>query len=260
MNNCPIFISSADSYSDIWPVFFDLFKLHWPEYNGVIYLNTEEKKFQSEGLNIVCTQVGKLGHFGKVFRAGLNQIDSDIVLLMMIDYIFMGKVDNDRVKNYFNIFKTSHWDALYLMPGVNNKSSNFNDIMLCDPSILDNPSDFCLFSFQTSFWHKNVLYQIVLPYENPWCSEYYGSKRAKKMNLNIACLKENLKLPIPYDPKGCFDKGRWIANAVEYLQQINYFMDFGKRGYYREQPCSFRERLEVKWMYLKAGLRGSYWV
>lgn len=34
MKTCPIFISSADSYSDLWPVFFKLFKEYWPEWGG----------------------------------------------------------------------------------------------------------------------------------------------------------------------------------------------------------------------------------
>lgn len=43
MSSFSIFVSSSDNYSDIWDVFFDMFKKMWPEYNGQIYLQTQEK-------------------------------------------------------------------------------------------------------------------------------------------------------------------------------------------------------------------------
>ena len=248
MQNCPVFISSADSYSDLWPVFFDLFKLHWPEFNGVIYLNTEEKEFQSEGLNIVCTQVGKLGHFGKIFRAGLAQIDSDVLLLMMIDYIFMGEVDNARMKKYFDAFLSSDFDAV----GI----GEFDETKKSDETNLFVPYNH--FSYQIAFWQKKVLYEMALPYENPWCSECFGTERSKKMNLKFASIY-GVRQPIPYDQGGCLHQGKWRDNAVEYLNQINYFVDFDKRGHYQDQPSSFLHRQKNNWMLVKTGLKGSYW-
>ena len=72
MSSFSIFVSSSDNYSDIWDVFFDMFKKMWPEYNGQIYLQTQEKEYQHEGLNIICTKVGKLKGFGETLRAGLD--------------------------------------------------------------------------------------------------------------------------------------------------------------------------------------------
>ena len=70
VNNIPVFVSSADSYSDIWPAFFTLFKREWPEFSGVIYLNTEYLSYEYEGLNIVCTKLGKQKRFGEFFFEG----------------------------------------------------------------------------------------------------------------------------------------------------------------------------------------------
>ena len=248
MQTCPIFVSSADSYSDLWPIFFDLFKLHWPEFDGVIYLNTEEKEFQSEGLNIVCTQVGKLGHFGKVFRAGLDKVDSDMVLLTMIDYILMGKVDNAAMEKYFDVFASSHWDALVV--------GEFTDTHNCDETVHFVPNHH--FAYQIAFWRKKELYQMALPHENPWTSEVFGSERVKKMNIKIKSLNRKCAiLPIIYDGSGCLHQGKWLTEAVEYLNGINYFVDYDKRGYYCDQSRKFREKIRVKWMLAKDGLKGG---
>ena len=112
MNKYIIFISSSDSYADLWPVFFDLFVKNWPEFKGEIYLNTEEKKYSHPDLNIICTQVGRQNSFGQTFRKGLDMIPSENVLLIMIDYIFMGKVNADKIDLYFDFFKTKSILAL----------------------------------------------------------------------------------------------------------------------------------------------------
>ena len=249
-----IFVSSADSYHDIWPVFFDLFKKHWPEYDGIIYLNTEEKVYHHEGLNIHCTQVGKLGSFGKVFRAGLDQIDSDHLLLIMIDYLFMGKVNDKNVCHFYNCFIALGWDSLYLTHSNYREltATSFENIVkVCPPS----PH---IFGYQIAFWKKEMLYKMALPHENPWTSEWYGSSRANKMKIQSGCLSENAEAPILYDPHGCLDKGKWLYSAIEYLQKNDYVIDFKKRGIHEEMPHKFREKLKTKWIFFKTGLSGSY--
>ncbi len=255
MKNCPIFISSADSYSDIWPVFFDLFKLNWPEFDGTIYLNTEKKVFQCEGLNIVCTQVGKLGSFGKVFRAGLEQVDSDKLLLMMIDYIFIDKIDSLQLKEYFDYFIASGLDSLCL---GHQEYREFDTAGSKDTHAVVPPSR-DMFSYQIAFWNKAVLHEMALPHENPWTSEWYGTKRANKMKIKLECLQKDVKQPIPYDPAGCLHQGKWLENAIEYLKMIDYSVDFEKRGYYQAPSPTIKNRLKAKWMLVKDGIRGSYW-
>ena len=254
MKKFEIFVSSADSYSDLWPVFFDLFKLNWPEYDGVIYLNTEEKTFQHEGLNIVCTQVGKKS-FGKVFRAGLDKVESDHVLFMMIDYILMGKVNVAKLNEYYEYFTASDINALYLVyQGIEfTRATKHKDICI----IL--PYSHSMFSHQMAFWKKDILYKMVLPHENPWTSEYYGDKRANKSGMSIANFSQYVEHPIPYDFAGCLHQGQWLDNAIEYLQSINYEFDFDKRGYYKELPRTIKNRIKVRWKLTMDGLMGSYW-
>ena len=251
----PIFISSADSYDDLWPVFFDFFKMNWPEFDGTIYLNTEEKEYKHEGLNIHCTQVGKLGSFGKVFRAGLDQLPSDHLLLIMIDYLLMGKVNDKDVYQYYDFFLSSNLDSLCLvnLDFREVKPTNSENIdIVCPPT----PN---MFSYQIAFWNKKILYQMALPHENPWTSEWYGTKRANKMNIKLGCLSKKVEMPIPYDQPGCVHTGKWLGNAIEYLQKMNYSVDFTKRGIYEDLPLTIKKRIKAKWMFVKDGLLGSYW-
>lgn len=238
MKEYTIFISSADSYADIWPVFFDLFKRFWPEYNGDIYLNTETKNFSYEGLNITCTQVGKLGSFGKTFQAGLNKIESSFVLLIMIDYFFMEKVNEGLLQQYFNCFKENDFDSLCLINGTFDKSVEVSGtgVKIIIPPSRD------MFSFQIAFWKKTVLFQMALPHESPWLSEWYGTLRANLMQIKLAYIVD--KMPIIYLAEGALHKGKWVNEMTDFLSGINYDFNFLHRGLFVDHPETFKLRLK----------------
>lgn len=251
----PVFISSADSYSDLWPIFFDLFLMYWPSFDGKIYLNTESKSYKHHYLDITCTQVGKFDSFGKTFRAGLDQIESEDLMLIMIDYIFMGPVDAEKLNKYFSFFKSNDLDSFCLAYQKYREHSYSGEkaINLVIPPSQD------MFSYQIAFWKKSILYEMALPHENPWTSEWYGTRRANKMKLKLACPATNNENPIPYDLAGCLHKGKWLKSAIEHLNSINYTIDFDQRGIYTDPPRNIKNRIAVKKMLIKDGLKGSYW-
>ncbi|WP_158847915.1 hypothetical protein [Algibacter sp. L1A34] len=255
MKNYSIFISSSDAYSDLWPIFFDLFHKYWPQYKGVIYLNTESKTYQHPHLKVVCTNVGHQSSFGRTFRKGLDKVETDDILLMMIDHIFMGDVDHAKMIEYFNYFKDHDIDSMYLAHQNYREleKTNFKDIDIIVP-----PAQF-IFAFQISFWKKNVLIKMVLPHENPWTSENYGSKRASKMKLKFTCLSKEVKLPIIYDLSGCLDKGKWLENAKEHLESIDYPVNYSKRGFRTKTPMPLKLRIKIKRIYISHYLKGLYW-
>ena len=257
VNHFPsIFISSADSYSDLWELFFSLFKKNWPEYNGTIYLNTQEKTIQVDGLNIICTQVGHLGSFGKTFRAGLDQVNSESIMLIMIDYFFVDKVAHDKLNEYFKLFLRENLDSLCLT------FQNYPNIVRTSHPEINTvcpPAPYIMFSYQIAFWKKEILREMALPHENPWTSEWYGSLRAQKMSIKLSSIAHERFNPIAYNLAGCLHKGKWLTDAVEYLSNNQYQVDFKKRGYYTSSPRTFLNRLKLKWMIIKDGLKGSYW-
>lgn len=260
MGNFTIFVSSSDNYSDIWPLFFDFFQNFWPEYKGKIYLNTQEKEYSHEGLNIICTKVGKKKYFGETFRAGLKQVDGEDILLIMIDYLFMGQVNHEKVLDYYKLFKKHDLDSLCLFPQKfpHYKCLGNADILLAKPPF---PLSI-LFGYQIAFWGKSVLFEMALPHENPWMSEWYGSQRAEKMCIRMGYLAHQWNMPIPYDARGCLHQGLWLDNAIKFMQENNYTkFDFNKRGYYDNYKVyeSFLYRIKIKWVIYKTGLKGSYW-
>lgn len=255
MNNYKIFISSSDAYSDLWPVFFDLFVKYWPEFKGEIYLNTEEKKYSHPDLNIICTQVGSQNSFGQTFRKGLDVISSDFVLLIMIDYIFMGKVNTHKIEYFFDFFINKNLDSLCL---INQNYPNIIQSETQELVIVNAPAPYIMFSYQIAFWKKSILYHMALPHENPWTSEWYGTKRAEKMKIKMASISDKKFNPIPYNAAGCLHKGKWLDDAIEHLNEIGYYINFTIRGHFQEPKNTIKNRIKIKWMLVKVGLKGSY--
>lgn len=236
-----LFISSSDTYADIWPEFFGFFRKFWPEFNGTIYLNTENLDFQFEGLDIRCTKVGHLGTFGKVFRAGLAQVDSEYVLLIMIDYFFMGQVGDKLIDNYFEAFIKNELDSLCLVPQRYRKTKPLG---LLDLDLVIPPSK-DMFSYQIAFWKKKVLIEMALPHESPWLSEWYGTARANQMGLRLAFPRQTIA--IPYLLEGALHKGKWVAPMVEFLKDANCPVDFSMRGHFIEAKATLLGRIKARY-------------
>ena len=117
VNQCTVFVSSSDAYADLWPAFFAIFKREWPTFSGRIYLNTEQKTFKYDGLDIICTRVGRQRHFGETLRAGLDCVrESNAILFFMIDYFFEGKVDVEKLDLLYHRFHEDSVDVLFLYP------------------------------------------------------------------------------------------------------------------------------------------------
>ena len=239
VNKCPVFVSSADSYSDIWPLFFAIFRREWPEYRGTIYLNTQEKGYSFDGLDIVCTKVGPQRYFGETFLSGVRQVKDDHFLLMMIDYFFEGRVNVQDLQNMYVDFLSLKPDAAQIIQhpfkstAAVGTSGHFR-------RILPPGGNRCAWvSFQMAFWRKSAVPKYIKPWESPWIAEHFGTNRAEILNPEIWTSDI---MPIPYDAAGVLHGGgKWYRKT---LMKIN-FGDlpeprYSDRGYF-VQPKNFVE-------------------
>ena len=194
-----IFVSSSDNYSDIWNLFFDMFARFWPEYKGTIYLQTQEKEYRHSQLNIICTKVGKRKHFGETLRAGLDKVKEENILLFMIDYMIMAKVDDEKMQRYYGFFSSNDCDTLRLREErfLHYEDTTDSEIKRCLP-----PAEHRFFSYQLAFWRKSKLVPMAYPHETPWSSEYYGDKRAHAIPLKLYSIKQDITPPHPLRFKG----------------------------------------------------------
>lgn len=167
----------------------------------------------------------------------------------------MGKVNHQKIEEYYSYFINNELDSLCLIhqtyPNVN--PTNHPELVLVIP-----PAPHLMFSYQIAFWKKSMLREMALPHENPWMSEWYGSQRAEKMHIKLACPNKDSEDIINYNAAGCLHQGKWMDNAVNFLKSINYLVDFDKRGYYVDGYSTFIFRVRLKLKIWSTGLKGSY--
>ena len=254
MTDYTVFISSSDNYSDLWDLFFDLFKKKWPDFKGDIVLNTQKKEFSFPGLNISCTKVGCLNGFGSTLRAGLDKVKTDHILFFLIDFILMGEVKSEKLDEYYNYYLKNNLDSLCLVY-KNLPMAVCNDY----PEISRYLPSNHYFNYQVAFWKKEILKEMALPHENPWSSEWYGNKRALEAKLDIRTINDANNDVFIYNRAGCLQKGKWLPDAVEFLSANGYDINFERRGYYESQKHSLIRRIRMKWTFVLHGIKGSYW-
>lgn len=226
VNYCPIFVSSSDVYSDIWPAFFKIFKREWPEYKGIIYLNTEKKDFSFEGLNIKCTKVALYQNlkFGETFKRGIEKIDNNHFLLFMIDYFIENRVNTAYLQSLYNEFISGDPESLFLMPLGPKSTSISNNINIVQMNIPESNgiAKESIFSFQIAFWRKEHIGKYIMNWEDPWFAEYFGCRRAKILTPKFWMLSPRLPLPIKYDGRGVLHGGgKWLESAISRIDLTN---------------------------------------
>jgi hypothetical protein len=129
-------------------------------------------------------------------------------------------------------------DSLCLVtnPYATIKKLNYKDLYLVIPPSKD------MFSYQIAFWKKSVLYEMALPHETPWLSEWYGTSRANMMKLKLVF--SATEKPIPYIAEGALHKGKWVVPIILFLQNIGCHIDYNKRGFYEEKVITFQDRFK----------------
>lgn len=242
MKDFAIFYRTCDEYSDLWEHFCYFLKKYWPEYNGRIYVNGENKEFSYPGLNVINLNVGTCMFSDRIIK-GLKQVEETNILLMMDDLFLMGKVDVDAVNEYYQYFIEADLDSL-----VFRKFPSFIKTVpvKCRNAEIVIPPSVDMYSAQLAFWKKDVFMSFLNPVDGPWEMEWFGAMRANLSHLKLACTDENV---IPSIPGGGLHIGKWDPVMIEFLQKEKYDkIDFSKRGIYTDlNKFSFKKRLRFQW-------------
>jgi hypothetical protein len=240
-----ILINTCDKFDDCWDPFFKLFSIYWPDYKGRIYLNTEYKNYDYEGLHIIPLKVCQNNHVQKEERATWSQclkwalegIDSDIVLYMQEDYFLKDVVKNDIVEKYVEL--------MYENPDIQCIHLTDQAVTAEDKSVFDHLNNVLYsqryrVSCQAALWRKAELLNLIREYENAWEFEEFGSMRSAILKRDYYAVdKMYVRLNhfeiIPYIFTGIV-QGRWYKETVPLFEKHGIKIDFSKRGFANDAP------------------------
>jgi hypothetical protein len=260
MTKYSILINTCDKFEDCWNPFFKLFKLYWPDCSGIIYLNTEYKDYSYPGLNIIpvkgCVKHqiphNKRATWSQCLKWALEEMDTDIVLYMQEDYFLNGKVDSVMFNHFLEII-----DSHKEIPCIQLTNGGFPEVLPSETNHLSygDTNHYAYVSCQASLWRKNVLKSLIREYESAWNFEWYGSQRAKYLNLKFLTVSSSLVKAggyeiIPYLMTGVIG-GKWYRPTVDLFVKHNIPMDFNIRGFHDEIQLPLFERMKRKWNFIK---------
>lgn len=243
-----IFVNTSDGFEDCWNPFFTLFKEYWNDCNIPIYLNTEFKDYKFNGLNITCTKV----HAGITERKltwseclikGLEQIETPYVLYLQEDYFFESNVNGEFILSLVNKMSLNT-DIKYIGLTDIGNIGPFKSYSQDNNLVIVGNNKYRI-STQAALWDKQILLSYLLPHENGWMFEIFGTLRSKKRSELF--LTSNRKLfsrynnpIISYEHTGII-KGKWHHKMPELFELHNIKIDFSIRGIYNKKNILLRK-------------------
>jgi len=241
-----VFVNTTDSFEDCWYPFFKLFKKYYPDFNGRIYLNTETKEFNFEGLEIISLKNGLTGHtWSECLIKSLNGIEEDYILYMQDDYFLNAWVNSTKVNELFDLMSGNNINCIHLHRDSTVgpfENSKYDDIVKYSKKAAYK------IGTQASLWNKRLMLEYLRKHETAWHFEIFGTRRAWRNNEEIYKFDfdKNDKDIIPYKPTGIV-KGRWLEEAVVNLFEENDIsIDFSKRGFYIRDANKYKTPLSLK--------------
>ena len=206
---------TCDRYESLWSNFFKLWKKYWAEFDSQVILNTEEKDFSFDGLNIIRPSFSKQNPtWSESLLESLEMVETPYVILTLDDFYIKSPVDvqtlnvcieqMDKDKDV-NLF-TFGWQ-----PGKN-KPCEF-----CD--LFEQRARFATYRInaQLALWRVSYLKKIIRKYENPWEFELNGSFRSSFTSGKLYSLKKNSPLVFDYDWGFLIVRGQINRNVADYF-------------------------------------------
>nr|WP_294810988.1 hypothetical protein [uncultured Sphingomonas sp.] len=89
-------VVSCDKYADLWDPFFHCLRKYWPDCPYSIYLLTNHKSYDAEGVTVV--NIGDDRSYSDNLRAALSQISEPWVILWLEDVFISEPVDTRRLQ------------------------------------------------------------------------------------------------------------------------------------------------------------------
>jgi hypothetical protein len=177
-------IVSCEKYSDLWGTMVDSISKHWPEITENLYILSD--KPAPSAVPLVVSNENLSWSDNLLFLLGRFEYSHTHVFLMMEDGPFIKRVNDERIKNIFNLFFESNGSFLTLLnePAATSKGNCF-----FGPIGRDSPyrptATFAL-------WEISALKRVLRAGETAWEFEKKGARRVEGEDGYFSCFKSEL--------------------------------------------------------------------
>jgi len=240
-----ILVNSSDGFEDCWLPFFTLLQKFWPDRKEPILLNTEKKQFAFGNLNIRCTKVqgdkGGALTWSECLLAALAQVETPLVLYFQEDYFLHQHVLSDRIDHAAR-YMIEHPEVKHVALTKFGSHGPFDPYSESSLQVIKSKARYRI-STQAALWRVDTLRSYLVPEENGWMFEIYGTWRSWKRSDLFLCAQfddEHGGPAIDYLHTGII-KGRWLKEIQGVFDANGISVNYGRRGFYKPKNAILRK-------------------
>lgn len=224
----PLILSSCDKCSDLWQPFFWLLKKYWVGFDRKVYLCTDSKTFEYEGIDIECPlRMPKGSTWSENLMSLLSNIGAEYVLFILDDFWLKMAVDLERLTRCEEIIKKDK-SVGFICLIKQLEPSDANPVSVEYPDLIEygQKTPYRVTS-QVGVWRKDYLMSILRRHESAWWFEMFGSKRSRLSKYRSYVVRESV---FDYDDGGVLFRGSYVKEYVEYFKDdINVVLSAQRR-------------------------------
>lgn len=214
-----ILVVSCDKYSDLWPPFFKLFRIFWPDCIYPIYLGSNNTIYPDDSIHMIT--IGDDSSWADNLKLMLDQVKEEYVLMLLEDFFLEKKVEGKYIEELFEYVKHNNVDCLRLAPTP--PPSKTIDKKLGVGKIEYN-APYCI-STQPAIWNKDKLESLLHEGYTAWDFEKRNSVDAANSGLKLCGTKK-----FYIKRHNGVERGKYYASTLKLLNANGIYVDEKLRG------------------------------
>ncbi|GFM54831.1 hypothetical protein PSCICF_10090 [Pseudomonas cichorii] len=247
--DCTIIVNSCDSYEDVWLPFFYSLKDMWPDCDCRVILNTEQKSFEFDGLQVRTLKLSAdeaRRPWGWRLRKALALVETEFVITLFDDFILESPVNQLKIADCIRAMKERSEIAVFYfsnIPGVNRVEGDLDGF-----EVVGARDDYRLNS-APALWRTRKLVEFTGEVDSPWAWEFFGSARTYGGGDIFYCAQIGKEDTFVYNYTlgGAIRRGKWVPSVITpVLKKYNLPIDINKRGVASESLSDGKYSLKWK--------------
>ena len=217
-----VIISTCEKYSDLWDIYFNLFKKNWPDCPAKVYLVTDAATDRCfEGVEIISA--GEDTEITERLDKALSIVDSRYILFTLDDYFLTEKIDNSKIDTALRFINDHSVDYVrlysasrhYLRREGAQESFDYPGYFFRDIS----EGNYKV-SLYAGLWRTDFMRKTLKEKRNAWQYEVALTQMARDMDARCA-ISNHHEFPI----LDVIRKGKLLHKADSYLRKNGYHLN-----------------------------------
>lgn len=217
-----IVVVSYDGYCDMWPDFFKLKKINWPDCPYETVLSNNTKSFIDDSVRVI--NCGSEAVWSTRTRTALKDINSKYICFILEDYFISSKVETSNFKKAIDLMEKE--ELLYYKLTTFSKLNTPKYKQINYLQVIDSTLKYGV-SLQAAIWNREHFLSLIGDGDyNPWRFE------VDRLNDDSSC--DNL-LGV-YDNRNILNichmavQGKYLPSAIKEMRKKGYEINVTTRG------------------------------